>query len=537
MPPLRAFRRRIPFRRRAPFLLVPCALALAAAGGMIGPLRPASAADPGSTNPLQTIRTFAEIFAGQQNTDGSYQLTPNVQAHLKAEIAMALAAEATGRRDFLLSAHRDLDWVIANRLEADGGINWNGPQSDYFFEVHQHWFLIASELIRRQEASPGAESIKDVQRSAWLYLLRNNPALADFYQDNQARHGVFFAYRDIDRRGHFQTQAPFKGSYEIGAALWSMALHRDDAWLMSLPGSPIDSSLAPSRYLARMVPQIVRPLGEHGFFDPEKRTWIRSVLWNGIDWSDYEPPDFKYVPHMEEGALLYTLLTGRSELLLPAQYEIEEFLSRVYPDGSIRGVPDGYGTPAYEYGTILSCLGLSARLFAVTQPDLGRRVQTAAQRVFQYAARTFDAISSEDRAMLLAGFCRLAEAQRAAADLADGRKVTPGAALSIDGPAISLQGEAPALTGPSATLLASPNPMRDRIRFLYSIPPEESGTLRVIDASGRRCYEVRLASGSREGQVSWDGLDDEGRHLPAGSYQAVLEAGSVRRITRFAILR
>jgi hypothetical protein len=275
-----------------------------------------------------------------------------------------------------------------------------------------------------------------------------------------------------------------------------------------------------------MIPQITLPLEQHGFFDPLKGLWIRSVIWNGIDWTNYETHDFKYVPHMEEGALLYSLLTGRDDLMVPARLELEELLSRVQPDGSIHGIPDGNGTAMYEYGTVLSCLGLGAQLFLEGRVEIGSRAYGAAERVFQYAARTFPPVSSEDHAMLLAGFCRVIEAERQVQGRArKSRLYEPLSAAS-------------GIEGSSLALAAWPNPMRDRIQILFRGPANATGLLRVIDATGRRCLtQILISDAQGRGQLIWDGVDDGGRRLPSGAYEAVLQTGEGRTATGFAIIR
>jgi hypothetical protein len=514
-------RRRAPRRGgRFPFALV--AFILLVLGSLALPF-PAPAQDPVSANPIDVLKTYAEVFMADQANDGSYMVTPNVQTHLKAEIAMALAADLTRRRDILGSARRDLDWVLANRMEADGGLNWNGPLNPNFFECHQHWFLIASELIRRQQSPPTDDPLKNWQSKAWMYLLRDNPAHADFYKHNRDHHGVFFGYRSVDRNGGFQLQANFKGSYEVGAALWSMALHRRTPWLLALSPGGNDTTMSPASYLAQMVPQIVRPLSDHGFFDSDKQNWIRSVLWNGGQgWTGFEPHDWKYAPHMQEGALLYCMYTGHSDLLGPARMEAEKLLSAVLADGEIRGIPDGNGTAAYEYGTALACLGLGARVFWLSDPALGNRCFEAGQRVFQYASRTFPPMSSEDRAILLAGYCRIIEAGRDAHDVVWGGLETD-TTIVINSP---------------VSLVAWPNPMSDHIQFLYTVPQNTAGLLKIIDATGRLCCTMTLRTNDLgKGELRWDGLDEECRRLPSGHYQAVLQSGGRKKITGFAILR
>jgi hypothetical protein len=378
--------------------------------------------------PSEAIDRFAAPFLGHQGSDGAYEVGPEVQCHLKAEIAMGLATEATGDRVYAESALRDLRWVIANRLEENGGLNWRGPADPFFFEVHQHWFLIASELIRRAVGLD--DEIRPMQRRVWRYLLGNNPARADFYFHNRDHHGPAFGYRSVDRSGVFQSQAAFKGSYEVGAALWSLALHRDSTWLdagsdsgaatrsawVEADGAATHGSLAPMKattrdYLAAMAAQVSLSTRAMGFVDPKGGLWARSILWSGDGWSGWEPHDWKYSLHMQEGALLYQVLTGKMVLCETVLAESENLIRAVEADGSIPSIPDNKGSPAYEYGEALSVLGLSAIAFDSTDASLANRSLEAGRKVARTVIERFEPGSSEECAILLIGLCRITEAE------------------------------------------------------------------------------------------------------------------------------
>lgn len=457
------------------------------------------------------IDFYAAPFIAHQYPNGGYALPLQVQPHLKSEIAMALAAQATGNSAYAESARRDLDWVIANRLESSGGLNWYGPEADHFFECHQHWFLIASEMIRRLD--PGDAELRHLQRKVWRYLIDGNPAREDFYLHNLEHHGVFFAYRSIDRQGRFQTQAPFKGSYEVGAALWSLALHYDSGWLNASPGG--GDTFSTRDYLRELVQQSLRHPDEHGFYDPEKGIWIRSILWNGIAWSGYEPRDWKYVLHMQEGALLYSLLTGRGEMIDAIRDELDILLPRVRSDGTIDGIPDPFGSPIYEYGEALTVLGLAADLFLDIDPSLHLRCLSAGDRVARFCIRSFAPTTSEGNAMLLAGLCRL--------DLAHGRTREWTASL------MEVPGGAPRLA-------VFPNPIRTSGTIQWSGAAGEPARIRILDAGGRTRALLDPRASSL-GRIVWDGLDEGRRPLPNGRYLALVESGRERQIASFIVLR
>ena len=68
----------------------------------------------------------------------------------------------------------------------------------------------------------------------------------------------------------------------------------------------------------------------------------------------------------------------------------------------------------------------------------------------------------------------------------------------------------------SAALIVSPNPFRAEIRVAWSVPGEPVSQARVIDALGRH---VATLDRQRAGDsVLWDGRDDRGRAVVAGTY-------------------
>jgi hypothetical protein len=481
--------------------------------------------DSNRTLTIENLQRFAEPFLGNQGADGAYRLGPRVQRHLKAEIGMALTAQATGNVAYAESALRDLRWVIANRMEADGGLNWDGPENPYFFECHQHWFLLASELI--QEVLGPDDGIRTAQAKVWQYLTANNPASADFYVDNQQHWGPFFAYRNVDRNGTFQNQAPFKGSYEVGAALWSLSLHRDSSWLETGTGKDGNRGVAPaplasyavSQYLNMLVEQVKLPVGSHGFGDPSGSLWVRSLLWSGHGWQGWEGHDWKYSLHMQEGALLYQILTGATDMEGIIRGETENLAVQVTQDGSIPSIPDAFGSANYEYGEALSALGLAAVAFRFGDPDLGNRSLEAAERVARYVVENLAANSDEDGAILLAGLARVYRAQFPDTTLTSGNEEIP-------------------TDLPSGSLRVWPNPAHGSVSLGYLLPDLGPGRLRVIDATGRERASITLDAGRmNDGTLLWNPMDDAARPLPSGHYSIVMEVGGRRASQGLVILR
>jgi hypothetical protein len=74
--------------------------------------------------------------------------------------------------------------------------------------------------------------------------------------------------------------------------------------------------------------------------------------------------------------------------------------------------------------------------------------------------------------------------------------------------------------GTAQLLPAWPNPARLGTRFRFALPAAAAGraTLTVLDAGGRRvrAFPGPFAAGVNE--LSWDGLDGDGRPVPSGLY-------------------
>lgn len=110
---------------------------------------------------------------------------------------------------------------------------------------------------------------------------------------------------------------------------------------------------------------------------------------------------------------------------------------------------------------------------------------------------------------------------------------TPGAQNSVFTPWL------PATTG----ITVSPNPFEERAIISYSLPLTTAMvTLRVYDIKGRlvRTLKDQEPSGS-QGEVIWDGTDDQGRRLRMGIYILYLEAlnaqkGVLERVKKTVVL-
>jgi len=175
---------------------------------------------------------LASLLIQHQDPNGAFDLqddTYRVQKQLKADIALLLAHGALGSGEYLASARKNFDWVIANRLDCSGrslgGLTWYKGEFECFFEVHQMWFLIVAKYLEEYTGVSYAAH----RDEAVAFLTDDNFAGVDMYTSNMATYHAFFSYRAMSRNGAVQEE-PFhqwKGAYEIGASLWAMALNHD----------------------------------------------------------------------------------------------------------------------------------------------------------------------------------------------------------------------------------------------------------------------------------------------------------------------
>lgn len=88
-------------------------------------------------------------------------------------------------------------------------------------------------------------------------------------------------------------------------------------------------------------------------------------------------------------------------------------------------------------------------------------------------------------------------------------------------------------------LVAYPNPMRDGTELRYLARGGAAVSLQIYDAAGKRVR--RLLSGARldagEQRFAWDGRNDAGTPLPAGTYFASVGEGDTRSACRITLLR
>lgn len=87
-------------------------------------------------------------------------------------------------------------------------------------------------------------------------------------------------------------------------------------------------------------------------------------------------------------------------------------------------------------------------------------------------------------------------------------------------------------------LRVSPNPVGARARIAFTLDGAQRVSVAVFDATGRRV--ATIASGTLSAGLHepvWEGRDDAGRRVPAGSYFVAVETDSGRRVARMAVVR
>jgi hypothetical protein len=107
-----------------------------------------------------------------------------------------------------------------------------------------------------------------------------------------------------------------------------------------------------------------------------------------------------------------------------------------------------------------------------------------------------------------------------------------GIDATVDAPEVNL------LSSQMDLLPAQPNPFDGRTRIGFMVPAGAQIRLGIVDAGGRlvRVLLDRSAS-TGSGAVSWDGKDDNGRDLPSGVYNAVMESQDGRSSEQVILIR
>ncbi len=109
-------------------------------------------------------------------------------------------------------------------------------------------------------------------------------------------------------------------------------------------------------------------------------------------------------------------------------------------------------------------------------------------------------------------------------------------AIHLDRAAAGVNDPAPRAT--DIALSAAPNPVRGSTRLSFTLPQSATGSIRILDVSGRLVRQVlagELAAGAH--QVTWDGRDAAGAPVPTGVYLVRFDAGPVHASQKLAVVR
>ncbi len=147
-------------------------------------------------------------------------------------------------------------------------------------------------------------------------------------------------------------------------------------------------------YFHEMVQQIVKPHEEHGFWDNERKAWIRKLLWSETEgWYGMVPHDWKYSIELEEGALMATMISGFKAMAKFCGDELHYIHSHVNADGSVADIT--FETHPYEYGLILSSLALGTLCFkdggVIDHDSLSEHAYADMKKVYRYIGKQYAA--------------------------------------------------------------------------------------------------------------------------------------------------
>lgn len=85
-------------------------------------------------------------------------------------------------------------------------------------------------------------------------------------------------------------------------------------------------------------------------------------------------------------------------------------------------------------------------------------------------------------------------------------------------------------------LAAHPNPFSARTTFRVDGDGTTAATVSIFDIRGRRVRTLPAGTPARESLVMWDGTDEHGQRLPAGTYLARAESGGVTTTIKLSLL-
>ena len=223
------------------------------------------------------VQNYATTFISNQAIDGSWAGVVTVDEHLKRDFGLLYAHQVIVNPSYLTAVRDNIEYILDSFwISSNGGLEsyLNSASSDRFFEYNQQLFMIA--VRRLNGRSGGLYNYTTQGEQAWRFLTDNNYSGIDMYVHNFTNHNAFFSYRDVQEDGTFQDIDLWKGSHEIGTALWGMALNYD--WVSNYQSS---HSTQAYNYLDMIVKQIKNSPSDRGFFR-EGGYYPSRALWNRI---------------------------------------------------------------------------------------------------------------------------------------------------------------------------------------------------------------------------------------------------------------
>ena len=221
------------------------------------------------------VQNYSATFISSQAIDGSWTGATNVQENLKRDFGLLWAHQVTNNISYLTAVKDNIEYILNTFwISSNGGLEMypNQVTSDRFYEYNQQLFMVATRRLNGR--SGGIYDYTAQGEQAWHFLTDNNYAGIDLYVHNYINHNAFFSYHDVQEDGTFQDVDLWKGSNEIGTALWGMVLNYD--WVSSYQSSHSSQAY---NYLDMMVKQIKNSPTNRGFFR-EGGLYPSSALWN-----------------------------------------------------------------------------------------------------------------------------------------------------------------------------------------------------------------------------------------------------------------
>ena len=211
------------------------------------------------------VQNYSATFLSSQSIDGSWAGANGVEEQLKRDLGLLFAHPVTNDFSYLTAVRANIDYILNTFwISSNGGLeSYSNPAaSDQFFEYNQQLFMVA--VRRLNGRSSGTYNYIAQGEQAWHFLTDNNYAGIDMYVHNFLNHNAFFSYRDVQEDGSFQDVDRWKGSNEIGTALWGMVLNYN--WVSNYQSS---HSTQAYNYLDLLVKQIKNSPTNRGFLERE----------------------------------------------------------------------------------------------------------------------------------------------------------------------------------------------------------------------------------------------------------------------------